>query len=61
MVATGGGTNDHTVRIWNLATGALHSTHNTYSQVILVFFIIILFIFFLFRSVEFFSIKILKK
>lgn len=33
MVATGGGTNDHTVRIWNLATGTIHSIHDTFSQV----------------------------
>ncbi|KAI1728294.1 cell division cycle protein 20 like protein [Ditylenchus destructor] len=33
MVATGGGTNDHTVRIWNLSTGAAYSSFDTFSQV----------------------------
>lgn len=33
MVATGGGTNDHTVRIWNLTSGTCHMTVDTLSQV----------------------------
>jgi WD40 repeat protein len=33
MVATGGGINDHTVKIWNLATGELHSSLNTENKV----------------------------
>lgn len=33
MVATGGGTNDYTVRVWNLSTGSTHTTLDTFSQV----------------------------
>uniref|UniRef100_A0A915DJM7 HMG box domain-containing protein n=1 Tax=Ditylenchus dipsaci TaxID=166011 RepID=A0A915DJM7_9BILA len=33
MVATGGGTNDFSVRLWNLSTGTAHSSMDTFSQV----------------------------
>uniref|UniRef100_A0A1I7SCR3 WD_REPEATS_REGION domain-containing protein n=1 Tax=Bursaphelenchus xylophilus TaxID=6326 RepID=A0A1I7SCR3_BURXY len=33
MVATGGGLNDGTVKIWNLSTGQLHSSYNTDNQI----------------------------
>jgi len=33
MVATGGGTKDHTVRLWNLNNGAAFSCQDTFSQV----------------------------
>jgi len=33
MVATGGGTQDQTIRIWNLSSGTQHSVQNAQSQV----------------------------
>ncbi|KAI1714223.1 anaphase-promoting complex subunit 4 WD40 domain-containing protein [Ditylenchus destructor] len=38
IVATGGGTNDHTVRLWNLTTGTTISTLDTGSQVSAILF-----------------------
>jgi len=34
MVATGGGANDHTVRIWNLSSGTRHSSFDASSQIV---------------------------
>lgn len=33
MVATGGGTQDQTIRVWNLSSGTQHSVQNAQSQV----------------------------
>lgn len=33
MVATGGGVNDNTVKIWNLSTGTIHSSLDTENKV----------------------------
>lgn len=43
LVATGGGTRDHTIRFWNLTNGSAHFTLDTQSQVGLfeiIFFIV---------------------
>jgi WD40 repeat protein len=33
FVATGGGANDHTVKVWNLSTGTIHSSLDTENKV----------------------------
>jgi WD40 repeat protein len=33
MVATGGGGSDHSVKLWNLSTGTLHSSLDTQNKV----------------------------
>ncbi|KAL3077250.1 hypothetical protein niasHS_013239 [Heterodera schachtii] len=38
LVATGGGTRDHTIRFWNLTDGSAHFTLDTHSQVSAILF-----------------------